>query len=366
MIKHLLVARALTQAGITDAHPEWLKPVEITPSGNYTLSIRLGNQTPLAEIEKRSVQIAHALRAFDVEIRQLSPRRFELTVYKAKISSFPKYPVPDTCPLFPLPAKSVPLGIDANGYQVDLPLFDSAGGQVVLLAGNPGTGKSSTLSLAVYGLADTSAHIVWFDPKGAADAGRHRSRVEVVRDPIKAENTSAALQKLLDLCEERSKALGEQLSLEMLKPIVVIVDEWAALGLTGDKKVRDEVPKQLRTLTALARASRVSVILSTQRPTTENIDVTTRSLASTRICFAVGDKFGSIAALGSQGAELLNSRKDRGVALVEMGNGPKEVKIFEIPSDLLEKMEQTRGYSATIDDIAAWDQISFTEQRSQL
>lgn len=48
-----------------------------------------------------------------------------------------------------------------------------------------------------------------------------------------------------------------------------------------------------------------------------------------------------------------------------MEDGLKEVKVFEIPSDLLEKMDQARGYSATIDDIASWDQVLITEQRIQ-
>lgn len=363
MIYHYRLARALAESEIEGVQLEWWKPASVTPSGNFTVTARLGRKTPLKLLKDKSDFLAHALRAYDLEIEQLTPRRISITVNRAKVTTFPTYPTPTECRLFPQETRAVPLGLDSNGYQIDLPLFDDAGGQVVILAGSPGTGKSSTLSLITYGLAESNSHIVWFDPKGAADAGRHSDRVEVVRDAINSQSAEATLDQLLSICERRSSAQGEMLSIAMMKSIVVFVDEWATLGMAGDKRSRDSVQHKLRTLTALGRASKITVVLSTQRPTSDNIDVTTRSLASSRICFAVGDKHASIAALGHMGAEELNPRTDRGVALVEMGHGPKRVRIFSIPQDLQSRLVATRGFSTTLSDIARLDEVSLREQR---
>jgi hypothetical protein len=364
MIHAYFVARALKRVGIPDATIEWWKGVKVTPSGNFTVSIRLGPQTPLKILRDKTEFLAHALRAYQVEIEQITPRQVLLTVHKATVQPFPKYGQSVDAPLFPIEPTSVPIGIDPNGYSVDLTLFDEAGGQVIVMAGSPGTGKSSALSLIVCGLADTRAHIVWFDPKGSADASKHSDRVEVVVDPIDASKARSFLNNLLTLSRERASAVGQGLSIAVLRPIVVIVDEWATLGVSGEKKDRDVVQQQLRTLTALGRASRIAVILSTQRPTSENIDVTTRSLASTRLCFAVGDKHGSIAALGYSGAEELNPRTDRGTALLETGHGPQRIKIYKVPEDRSERLKRSKGLNSTIEEVASWDQVSFREQRT--
>lgn len=364
MIKSLLVARALKRAGITDATVQWWSGVKTTPSGNFTVKIRLGPLSHLGVFEEKREFLAHALRAYEVEMTRETPRRISLTVLRSVVNAFPLYPPQLENSLVSRNPTKIPLGLDTNGFPAELTLFDEAGGQVVLMAGSPGTGKSSALSLIVCGLANTSAHIVWFDPKGSADASKHRDRVQVVPDPIEAANAKIVLTQLLELAKSRARALGEQISLDAVKPVVVIVDEWATLGVSGDKKEREIIQQQLRTLSAIGRASKIAVILSTQRPTSENIDVTTRSLASTRICFAVGDKHGSVAALGYLGAEELNPRKDRGTALVEMGHGPQQIKIYQIPSDRTERLQKTKGLNGNLEEISQWDEVCFREQRS--
>ena len=70
----------------------------------------------------------------------------------------------------PKRTKSIPFGIDLDGYEVRLPLFTEDGGTVSLIGGNPGQGKTSALKIILSGLVDSNTSIFWFDPKNGADA----------------------------------------------------------------------------------------------------------------------------------------------------------------------------------------------------
>lgn len=363
-MERFLVAHALRRLGIHAARVGWLVPPEHTPSGGYSVTVRLRDGADPSTIEREAAKLAVILDAAEVIIIRTAPRVLLLSARPPMAAGFPPYPAQRVHHLVqPAPAIA-PLGLDASGYPVGLRIFDAAGGTVSLIAGSPGVGKSCALALVLAAYVETAAHIVWFDPKGGADAGLYASRVQAIPDAIDA---SAALRELSDLnklVQQRAQALGTGLSLAALPPVLVFVDEWSALGANGSKPDRDRVQDELRRLVATARAAHVSVILATQRPTSATVDVATRSLATTRVCFAVGDPQGSIAALGVSGAEKLSPQRDRGRALLDVGYGPELVRLYALPRGLPELANANAGRRQTTALVLSWDAASFREQRA--
>lgn len=297
-------------------------------------------------------KLAVALGVDEVEIRKTGPRSASLTARMPLPVWLPTYPPQVVGGLVPpRTPPSVPLGLNADGYPVELPLFDDAGGRVTLISGSPGTGKSSALRLVLAGLSHTHTAIVWLDPKGGADAGPFADRVEVVATAINALDALAVLRQLNALIVRRTTALGQGHSLATVQPVVVIVDEWAALGVDGEKAERADVQAELRRIAATGRAARVSLILATQRPTSTTIDVATRGLASGRLCFAVGDQHAALAA-GMPGAEQLNPVSDRATCLLDLGSGTQKVKLYAVPENLCEVTSSDCGLATALTDLA--------------
>ena len=72
--------------------------------------------------------------------------------------------------------------------------------------------------------------------------------------------------------------------------IVLVVDEWAEVAASGSSKERARADELLRRYVSLGRAVGCTAILCTQRPTSEVIDVGTRTLLNERFALRCGDR----------------------------------------------------------------------------
>ena len=351
-MKRLVVARALKLVDCDFAFVSLFHRVVVTPGGGYTVTLRIKPGSDVEKLFDKKGNLSSALNADEIELRRVAPRLVELIARPVMPSKLPDFQIVKSQEIIPPRTPfQVPLGIDADGLVSYLPLFDDAGGSVSLIAGNPGSGKSSALKIIVASLIQTSTGIVWFDPKGGADASEFANRVEVIPNSIDSKTVEEKLRQINRIIMRRATAMANGYDINGVSPIVILIDEWASLGVDGVKKERERVEEQLRRLAATGRASRVSLILATQRPTATTIDVATRGLATTRLVFAVGDVHASIAALGHPGAENLHPMKDRGVAFLNDASKVRKVRMYRVPQDLRSLASENRGLKKTLDEI---------------
>lgn len=343
-------------AGIDFAFVSPFHKVVRNQGGGFTLILKIRPGASGKKLTELQDNLSTALNYDEIELRRISPRKFELTARRALPKGYPEFQptkaeriVPERTP------NQVPIGIDADGNVANFSLFDSAGGTVSLIAGNPGTGKSSALRILVATLMPTSTAIIWLDPKGGADASVFASRVEAIPDCVSAIVAFDKLKEINELIIRRSRALAKGYDPGLFREVVVFVDEWATLGVDGTKKEREAVDDQLRRIAATGRAAKVTLVLATQRPTSTNIDVSTRGLATTRLVFAVMDSHASVAALGFSGAEALHPQKDRGVAILNDDFGLRKIRIYKVPGNLSDLAEETRGLRNTLGELSLWE-----------
>jgi S-DNA-T family DNA segregation ATPase FtsK/SpoIIIE len=117
---------------------------------------------------------------------------------------------------------------------------------------------------------------------------------------------------------------------------VLVVDEWAEVGATGTTKERQHIDTLLRRIVSLGRAVGVTAILATQRPTSETVDVTTRSLLANRLALRVGDRHQADAILGVgtyDPGQLVGAVPGR--ALWSDGGSAIGVQVYRVPDAMV-------------------------------
>lgn len=231
------------------------------------------------------------------------------------------------------PSLPVPLGLDEHGETLALPLL----GRSVLIAGNPGSGKSNAIRclLGCHGFSGRrSLALVGIDPK-RVELALWRPRFSALVLGNAAEPTLALLSWLVEEVQRRAVEMEREGVVELVpsakRPgIVLVVDEWAELAADGSSKQREEAQRLLRRFIALGRATGCSAVLATQRPTNDVIDTGTRALLAYRLALR-SDKYGSEATLGSghfEAATIPVSRPGHG--FISDGAAVRDVRIFEV------------------------------------
>ncbi len=195
----------------------------------------------------------------------------------------------------------------------------------MLIAGTTGSGKSvcinSIIISILYRATPEQVRLIMIDPKmvelGVYNGIPHLL-VPVVTDPKKA---AGALQwavlemmKRYKLFSERgvrdmksyNKAVAKTGDAEPMPSIVIVIDELADLMVVARKDVEDSI----MTLSQMARAAGMHLVIATQRPSVDVITGVIKSNIPSRIAFAVASKIESNIILGSMGAEKLIGRGD--------------------------------------------------------
>jgi S-DNA-T family DNA segregation ATPase FtsK/SpoIIIE len=220
-------------------------------------------------------------------------------------------------------------------------LFIEPLGQGVLLGGIPGSGKSNAIRVLLAGLSQSRDVALWgIDPKQAELVlWRTRfSRLILGHDEVQ---TISLLEDLLAIIHRRALFLattgGARLLPSARHPaIVLVVDEWAEVGATGSTKDRQRIEGLLRRVVSLGRACAVTTFIATQRPTSDTIDVTTRSLLAHRFALRVGDRHQADATLGVGSydpSQLIGASPGR--ALWSDGGPARAVQVYRVPDEMV-------------------------------
>ena len=325
-----------------------------TPNKGYSILLKFHLGMSPTKFMKKKEYIAVGLKATDIELEQIKANIFKSKVRKGTLSQMPTRagtsPTTDQVKM-PKDISSIPFGVDLDGYEVSLPLFNQDGGTTTLIGGNPGKGKTSALKVILSGLVESRVSITWFDPKNGSDANPFRSRVNVVASPLDPEPYIENL-KLLNRCvANRNAIVGAGKSIHALPRILVMIDEWAMLGTLGTKQQQQEFTNQLRRLVSTGRSSNVSIVLATQRPTSVTIDVATRELSGNRIAFSVGDEHASEAILGIKGAESLVNPLRQGQALAWINGEISRISLFKVSTELASACDDNSGFNHSLEDL---------------
>lgn len=324
----------------------------------------------MADVERASPSLASVFGCARVEVEHDASRsdRCVVVFHRLRLPAFASFPVEGLALDGLLPQSStmpLPLGVDANGDAVALPLFTSVGGTTLLVGGIPGTGKTGAVRTLLCGLAPTTASVFVIDPTGGAEASRWSSRLSAVVADADPGRTCDLLGELLALVVRRGEVLGAGGVTTMFPPVVLVCDELAELAAAGTSKQQDDARSLLRRLVALGRKTNVSCILATQRTTSTSIDVTTRSLAGWRLALPhPDDATGSEALLGPgrrQAADL--SRDDVGAGFLTNGGPPRLIRVFESTDQLVEAL-RTTGSGLGLCELMHLDSVALRELTS--
>lgn len=252
------------------------------------------------------------------------------------------------------PVDALPLGVDARGNTVSVAMWDKAGGRSLLVAGQPGAGKTNGVQVLLCGVVSTATTVVVLDPKGGHDYRPFGSRIHLVPDATDADVVLGVLDELVALIQQRStQAVAPQPTLPMSRRVLLVVDEWADLA-SSDAKTRRLVDERMRTLLRMGRAFGLAIIAATQQPTSDSIDTTARGLMQARLSFALPNADAAKAA-GVPGAEELHATRDRGVGLLDDGSAaPVRVRVHGLDADGLVSA-LCSGYQVPVSEVLAWE-----------
>lgn len=208
----------------------------------------------------------------------------------------------------PPSAPALLVGQSANG-PLSLPLANLGN---VLVGGLPGSGKSELLAAMIAGLLRTpqAAQVAVIDPK-MVDFGTMLPNLAGLWAPVATEHGAAIdlVGEVLAECQRRfamlrqagarSLAAYNASADEPLPYLVAFIDELA--DFAGDRRFQPlalEVGRK-------GRAAGVSLILATQRPSTDVVDSSLRSVAGAAVAFRVRNVHDSRCIIGDAGAEVL-------------------------------------------------------------
>lgn len=269
--------------------------------------IRLAPGTRVNKVERSLPDIGLSMRA------QSTPRgysimkegvfRIEIQKKELPVSRF-EYSRPKTA------YAPILLGMNAEGERFYRDLHKMPN---LLIGGIPGSGKSVLLHSIILSLIHAHARLFLIDPKlvefNIYDGSRQVEAMgSTVEDTIEIINS---VHKIMDSrfsrltknkcrnVHEYNKKVGPN---KRMRPVVVVVDEWADIVLQ-DKSVQ----KPLCVIAQKGRAAGISIILATQRPSSDVISGLIKANFSGRISMRVATKLESRIILDQPGGETINS-----------------------------------------------------------
>jgi hypothetical protein len=275
--------------------------VRNTPVGQYmTVQVPLGGS--VADLERHANALAAAMGARDLRVR-----RWPGNASWAEVVVIRNDPLsanePLACPWAETPSadlwQPVPVGMDETGAVVSVSLPEHN----VLLGGEPGAGKSASLSLLVAAAAlDPEVKLWLLDGKlvelapwvGSAEASVGPNVAEAV-DLLRRLQSEMDLRFAELLARRRRKV-----SPDMAMPLhVVVCDELALYLAGGERKERVEFAEVLRDLVARGRAAGVIVLAATQKPSSDIVPTSLRDLFGFRWALRCSTREASDTVLGS-------------------------------------------------------------------
>lgn len=288
-------------------HKIGIESIDVRSVENFDIiSVRLLPGTKISKLEK-------TLPELGLHLRSLSPPRgrvimedgvYEITVQTARPKEFSveydniRYNNNYLCP--------INLGRDEYGEEIVVDLNSMPN---LLVAGTTGSGKSMLLHSIILSAVSNGSDLYLIDPKGVEfDIYRQFNCVKSFASSI--EEARSLLQELYFIMEQTFSTLHKSgsrnvvdhnlISRNKIRPIVVVIDEWADLVIQ-DKKIQNE----LCLIAQKGRAAGISIILATQRPSASIISGPIKANFPARIAMRVASAVDSRVILDSSGAEKL-------------------------------------------------------------
>jgi len=319
-----------------------VRTVKATKLG-VEIALRLTPPTTHVVIERVADGVAVAYGAARVRVRMSELRADLVSIAIDYTRSVGTVPLPDFhhpvgIPLDPL--RSFALGIDDDGETVSGKFY----GHHILVGGIPGSGKSNALRVFLAHLsASRNVSLFGIDPKRVELTLWQERFTDLVLGNDSTE-TIDLLESLHVEINRRTRHLSTLGSAKLLPSeefpwIVLIVDEWAEVAAGGSSKERARADELLRRYVSLGRAVGCTAILCTQRPTSEVIDVGTRTLLNERFALRCGDRHQAEAILSAgtfQPGDLIGASVGR--ALWSDGGPAKPVQFFEVIDEMVSEL----------------------------
>lgn len=259
-----------------------------------------------SKVESLLPEIGMFLRAKETPVGSISMSEgcYKITVRKA-------YPeCPDMIGMIKKSCKSmgVPtcIGVDYYGEDVS---FDLSRIPNMIVAGATGSGKSVVLNNIILSGIASGSRMFLVDPKyvefssykGIKGVGvchtieDTKMVLEIIMSSIKHRFRRLSHAKCRNVAEYNSKFADK------IKNIVIVIDEWADLVMT-DRSVE----KLLCSVAQIGRAAGVSIVLATQRPSSDIISGPIKANFPGRIAMRVSSLTDSRVILDRGGAENIN------------------------------------------------------------
>lgn len=195
------------------------------------------------------------------------------------------------------------LGQTVNGQPM---WMDLAQNPHLLIAGTTGSGKSILLhNLVANILHYNQTHLFLIDPK-SIEFDKYRA-LKTIPVYYTYDDAIAVLDSALEAMERRYANIRAGMLASSMKPIVIIIDEFADL-IMQDKN--DAFYTKLCRLAQKCRAARMHIVLATQRPSVNIINGVIKANFPARIACRVASHIDSKVILDSAGAENLLGKGD--------------------------------------------------------
>jgi hypothetical protein len=210
-------------------------------------------------------------------------------------------------------SSNVRIGRGSTGQVVELLTNENN----ILIAGVPGSGKTSLARIVLsHYLLDVSTDVYLLDGKGSK-ADYHAARGLCARyvsgtEELAVEDTIEMLSAILGIVRSRNSHTGE--GTECPPGILALLEEFQDVRAAADKAQREELDNILGRITRMGRAIGVCILVSTQRPSVDDLPSSVRNLITQRVALQLRN--GADAALVLGQAPTLALPTKRGEALL--------------------------------------------------
>lgn len=218
----------------------------------------------------------------------------------------------------------VRIGCDLQGQPVHLATHEAN----TLLAGQPGSGKTAVArTVLAHYLLDGTAQVFLLDGKGSrADYGAATAlctRFVSGVDEDAAEALEQMLAEVLDIVRTRNGAVTEPAG--GWPGVLLLLEELQDVRAAADKATRERLDNLLGRIVRMGRAVGVAVLISTQRPTVDDVPAGVRNLVSQRLALMLRNGADAALVLGTTPTLPLPTR--RGQALLTTPTGTVAVAL---------------------------------------
>jgi len=197
------------------------------------------------------------------------------------------------------------LGQDISGERV---WMDLAKNPHMIIAGTTGSGKTTLVHNIIANILNYNKTFLFLiDPKGIEFVEYDKTNLKNVTVGYSYKDTLDTLDTMLSVMEFRYDLLKNGTPASYIPNIVLIIDEFADLIM---QDVDNQFYTKLCRLAQKCRAAKISIVLSTQRPSVDIISGTIKANFPVRIACKVSSHVDSKVIIDAVGAEHLLGKGD--------------------------------------------------------